>query len=235
MWAETEESTPLAVVSHAWAIGQFGSADAAIGKTIEAVGQLLEIVGVTSAGFTYPASTDIWAPSSLIPINPNRGGHNYFVVGRLKPGVTVEEARTEMRAIAARLEREHPENRFKSIAITPMLDKLTSRAQTTLWLLFGTVDRRPAHRLRQRRPPAVGARGCARAGDGRPVGDRRRSRSPDAAGPDGERRARIRRLPVWGCCSDGSRSGSSSRLRPPMSRDSMKYTSTDVSCSSRWP
>ena len=69
LWAETEESTPLAVVSHAWAIGQFGSADAAIGKTLEAVGQLLEIVGVTSAGFTYPASTDIWAPSSLIPID----------------------------------------------------------------------------------------------------------------------------------------------------------------------
>ena len=53
--------------------------------------------------------------------------------------MTVEETRTEMRAIAARLEREHPENRFKSIAITPMLDQLTSRAQTTLWLLFGTV------------------------------------------------------------------------------------------------
>ena len=44
-----------------------------------------------------------------------------------------------MRDIAARLEQEHPENRFKSIAVTPMLDKLTSRARTTLWLLFGTV------------------------------------------------------------------------------------------------
>jgi putative ABC transport system permease protein len=139
LWSDTEESRPLAVVSHAWAAAQFGNADAAIGKTVEAVGQLLEIVGVAPPGFTYPASTDIWAPSSLIPINPNRGGHNYFVVGRLKPRVTVEEARTEMHAIAARLEREHPENRFKSIAITPLLDKLTSRAQTTLWLLFGTV------------------------------------------------------------------------------------------------
>jgi putative ABC transport system permease protein len=139
LWAEAEESTLLAVVSHAWAIGQFGSAAAAIGKTIEAVGQLLEIVGVASPGFTYPGSTDVWAPSSLIAINPNRGGHNYFVVGRLEPGVRLEDARTEMRAIAARLAREYPENRFKSIAITPMLDKLTSRARTTLWLLFGTV------------------------------------------------------------------------------------------------
>ena len=139
VWTEAEERRPLAVVSHAWAIGQFGDADAAIGKTIEAVGQATEIVGVAAPGFAYPGSTDIWAPSSLIPINQNRGGHNYFVVGRLKPGVGIEDARTEMRVIAARLEEEHPENRFKSIAITPMLDKLTSRAQTTLWLLFGSV------------------------------------------------------------------------------------------------
>ena len=139
VWTEAEERRPLAVVSHAWAVGQFGDADSAIGKTIEAVGQATEIVGVATPGFVYPGSTDIWAPSALIPINQNRGGHNYFVVGRLKQDVGIEDARTEMRAIAARLEREHPGNRFKSIAITPMLDKVTSGAQTTLWLLFGTV------------------------------------------------------------------------------------------------
>jgi len=139
LWSEGEERAPLAVVSYAWAIGQFGNADAAIGKTIEAVGQSLQIVGVASSGFTYPGLTDIWAPSLLIPVNSNRGGHNYFVVGRLRPGVRLEGARAEMRDIAARLEKEHPENRFKSIAITPMRDRLIGGAQTTLWLLFGTV------------------------------------------------------------------------------------------------
>ena len=69
------------------------NAAAAIGKTIEAVGQAAEIVGVASPGFTYPDSTDIWMSSALIPINPNRGGHNYFVVGKLKPGVAIDEAR----------------------------------------------------------------------------------------------------------------------------------------------
>ena len=44
-----------------------------------------------------------------------------------------------MRDVAARLEKEHPENRFKSIADHADADKLTSGAQTTLWLLFGTV------------------------------------------------------------------------------------------------
>ena len=139
LWTEAEETLPLAVVSHAWASSQFGEAASALGQRIEVVGQSAEIVGVASPGFTYPASSDIWMSSALIPINPNRGGHNYFVVGKLKPGVGVDEARADMRVIAARLEQEYPANRFKSVAVTPMLDKLTNRAQTTLWLLFGTV------------------------------------------------------------------------------------------------
>jgi len=139
LWTEAEETSPLAVVSHAWASSQFGEAASAIGQRIEVVGQSAEIVGVASPGFTYPASTDMWLSSALIPINQNRGGHNYFVVGKLKPGVGVDEARADMRVIAARLEQEYPANRFKSVAVTPMLDKLTNRAQTTLWLLFGTV------------------------------------------------------------------------------------------------
>ena len=139
VWTEAEERIPLAVVSHSWASGQFGDAAAAIGKTIEAVGQAAEIVGVAPPAFTYPGSTDIWMSTALIPINSNRGGHNYFVVGKLEPDVTIEEARADMRTIASQIEEEYPENRFKSVAVTPMLDNLTGRARTTLWLLFGTV------------------------------------------------------------------------------------------------
>jgi predicted permease len=139
VWTEAEEQEPLAVVSYAWASGQFGDAPAAIGKTIEAVGQPVEIVGIAPPAFTYPGSTDVWMSSALIPINSNRGGHNYFVVGKLKADVAIEEARADMRTIASQLEQEYPENRFKSVAVTPMLDNLTGRAQTTLWLLFGIV------------------------------------------------------------------------------------------------
>ena len=139
VWTEAEERQPLAVVSHAWASGQFGDAAAAIGEKIETVGQAAEIVGVAPPSFTYPGSTDIWLSSMLIAINSNRGGHNYFVVGKLKPNVTIEEARADMRTVASQIEQEYPENRFKSVAVTPMLDNLTGRARTTLWLLFGTV------------------------------------------------------------------------------------------------
>ena len=139
VWTEGDLNTPVAVVSHAWATARFGSAQAAVGKAITAVGRSVEVVGVAPAGFTYPGATDIWMPNTVIPETPSRGGHNYYVVGTLKASATLDEARQDLRTIAARLEREYPENRFKSVAVTPLLDKLTSRTRSTLWLLLGVV------------------------------------------------------------------------------------------------
>ncbi|HEU4691081.1 MAG TPA: ABC transporter permease [Vicinamibacterales bacterium] len=139
VWTEQDRDAPVAVVSHAWALAHFAGLDSAVGKTIAVAGRSVEILGVMRTGFRYPGTTDIWVPSTMIPETPSRGAHNYTVVGRLKAGVGIEEARTEMRAIAARLEREHAGNRFKSVAVTPILDKLTSRTRTTLWLLLGVV------------------------------------------------------------------------------------------------
>jgi len=139
LWTEQDRDTPVAVVSHAWALTHFGDPQAAVGRTITAAGRSAEVLGVAPSGFTFPGTTDIWMPNTVIPETPSRGAHNYFVVGKLKAGVSLEGARTDMRAIAARLEREYPENRFKSVAVTPMLDKLTGRTRTTLWLLLAIV------------------------------------------------------------------------------------------------
>jgi putative ABC transport system permease protein len=141
MWTEAEDSeaAPLAIVNYEWAVARFGDAHGALGQTVEALGRAAEVIGVASPGFRYPGSTEVWMPSTLIPINENRGGHNYFVVGRLKAGITLEDARSDLRAIADRLAKAYPDNRLKSVAVTPMLEKLTSGAQTTLWLLLATV------------------------------------------------------------------------------------------------
>jgi predicted permease len=139
VWTQLDGDAPVAVVGHEWALAQFGDVRAAVGRTLTVFDRNVEILGVAAREFRYPGSTDIWVPNSLVRENSNRSGHNYLVVGKLKAGVTLEEARGEMRSIADRLEREYPENRFKSVALTPLRDKLTSGARTTLWLLFGTV------------------------------------------------------------------------------------------------
>ncbi|MGH9674234.1 MAG: ABC transporter permease, partial [Bryobacteraceae bacterium] len=138
-WSEPEDRTPLAVISELWARQQFGDVGAAIGKTITVRGTSIEVIGVARAGFRYPRSTDIWIPAGLRPENQHRSGHNYFAIGRLRPAVALTAARTEMRAIGDRLEREYPENRFKTVAVTPLAEKVTKSAQTTLWVLLGAV------------------------------------------------------------------------------------------------
>jgi len=137
-WTEQENRASIAVVSHDWAVAHFGEARRAVGRTIRTVSPL-EIVGVAPAGFKYPASTDVWIPAGVVPENPNRGGHNYLVVGRLKAGVNLVDARAELRAIGDRLGQHYPESRNKTVAITPLREKLTGEARTTLWLLLGTV------------------------------------------------------------------------------------------------
>jgi len=137
-WTEQENRASVAVVSHAWAVAHFGEPSKAIGRHIRTA-RSLEIVGVAPVGFNYPGATDIWFPAGVVPEAP-RGGHNYLVVGRLKPGVRLEQARAEMRGIGDRLEQQYPDsNRDKTVVLTPVREKLTGGASTTLWLLLGTV------------------------------------------------------------------------------------------------
>src|SRR5205823_15069513 len=63
-----------------------------------------------------------------------------FVWGRLKPGVTVEQARTEMKGIAARLEKTYPDTNAKeTVIVTPLLENLVGKYRTNLGLLLGAV------------------------------------------------------------------------------------------------
>src|SRR5215471_9780365 len=137
-WTAEENRASVAVVSHDWAVAHFGEPSKAVGRQIRTA-RSLEIVGVAPVGFKYPGKTDIWFPAGVLP-ETTRGGHNYLVVGRLKSDARVEEAETEMRAIAARLEQQYPSsNRNKTVVLTPLREKLTGGARTTLWLLLGTV------------------------------------------------------------------------------------------------
>jgi predicted permease len=138
-WSARENSTPLAVVSHGWAEQQFGDIRTALGKTIKVYGQTVEVIGIARPGFRYPGTSDIWISAGLFPETEHRSAHNYFAIGKLKAGVSLAAAQREMRTIGDRLERQYEENRFKTVAVTPLSERLTKSAQTTLWVLLGAV------------------------------------------------------------------------------------------------
>jgi putative ABC transport system permease protein len=137
--AEHAAHGTVAVVAYHWAGTHFGSADAAIGKTITVYGDAMEIVGVAAPGFRYPGSTDIWAPDRTAYNPHNRSDHTYQAVGKLRRDVDVTRAQAQMRTIGDTLARQYPENRFKTATVIPLQQRLTGNLRATLWVLMSAV------------------------------------------------------------------------------------------------
>ena len=83
-----------------------GRADA-VGRDIKINGVPYRIIGVMPPGFEFPSASGAWTTMQLDP-QKDRGNHSWQVIGRLKPGVTVEQARLDLRRVAAQLETQFP-------------------------------------------------------------------------------------------------------------------------------
>jgi len=135
------------VVSHAFWQSHFGStSEAARQQTIRLHDRSIPIVGVMPPGFHYPVysaerKTDVWIlANTIFGEGENRSANVFVVVGRLKPGVSREQAQTQMTAIGERLERQYPEsNRDKGVTVTPLRELIVGSVKPSLYLLLGGV------------------------------------------------------------------------------------------------
>ena len=93
------------VLSHALWTRRFGGDARAIGRRIMLEGVSYEVVGVMPAGFNYPLQSQLWQPIRFTAkdLETQRGAHYVDVIGRIKAGATLDQARADMRTIAARL------------------------------------------------------------------------------------------------------------------------------------
>jgi putative ABC transport system permease protein len=122
----------------------FNADPAILGRSITVHDQSYTVIGVMPPEMTSPQDSDVWM--SMMRRSNNgvwmqRFIHPMiFVWGKLKPGVTVEQARTEMKGIAARLEKAYPDtNGQETAVVTPLLDNLVGKYRTNLGLLLGAV------------------------------------------------------------------------------------------------
>jgi predicted permease len=106
--ADADEQT--VVISYGLWQSQLGGDDRVLGKTLNLDGQQYVVIGVMPAHFRFPTEeVQLWIPTILREDDFANRGNNYLeAVGRLKPGVTFEQARTELSSIALEIEREHP-------------------------------------------------------------------------------------------------------------------------------
>ena len=104
-------------------------------------GHAFSIVGVMPPGFSFPAGTEIWfAREALDGENPSRTSHNALVVGRLREGVTLAQARSDLSTIARRLHQQFkPDIDMTDASVLPMRASLTASVRPALLILLGAV------------------------------------------------------------------------------------------------
>ena len=107
----------VVILSHTLFQNRFGSDPSVLNQTITLDGRNYTIVGVMPPRFEFPIQNEpveLWTTiagdaAGSDPVTGQRGAHFLRVIGRLKPGVTQEQAQTELTAIAARLEQQYPD------------------------------------------------------------------------------------------------------------------------------
>lgn len=138
----------VALLSYGLWQRRFGADRNLVGKTIKLDGIDYTVVGIMKPGFQFPilgadysTPADLWVPFPLTEARVADRNTNYIgVLGRMKPGVTLEKAQAEMDLIAKQLEQEYPAtNTGDGIKLVPYRDEIIGDSRLTLFILFGTV------------------------------------------------------------------------------------------------
>ncbi|HXB70993.1 MAG TPA: ABC transporter permease [Candidatus Acidoferrales bacterium] len=137
---ERQEGTMVAAVSDGFWKRRLGGNTNAIGSTVRAYDRIFTVVGVLPPGFGFPGKTEVWIPRSAFDKNEHRSANNFQAIGRLKPGVSVEQAQTQLTAISGGLAQLYPlSNKNKYFQAVQVQEQMVGSVKTTLYLLLGAV------------------------------------------------------------------------------------------------
>jgi putative ABC transport system permease protein len=121
---------------------RFNTDPGILGKNLRLDGRLYPIVGVMPPSFLFPdREADLWSPiPSGLTIGRARENNWFVVIGRLKSGATVAQARADLATIQAQLGRQFPETDNLSVTVEALKENTVSASRRSLWLLFGSVS-----------------------------------------------------------------------------------------------
>ena len=144
----------VAVLTYGMWVRRYGSIPNMIGRSITINSRPYEVIGIMPKSFSLPREvlptldgaeqTDLFIPLPLPPDAANtRAYEDYNIIGKLRPGVSLQQARAEMDTITARLRQSHPEvypaNGHLTFIIRPLLEQVVGNVRHTLWLLLAAV------------------------------------------------------------------------------------------------
>jgi len=136
----------LVLLSHSLWERRFGSDPNIVGRWITLEGTRRQVIGVMPAEFRYPSpKTELWVPLHLDPREAGvYWGSSYMpIIGRLRPGATLGQARAEIAPMRAKIMSAYPwrmpDNTWKAATVLPMQELLVGNVRTKLLVLLGAV------------------------------------------------------------------------------------------------
>ncbi|HEY6660198.1 MAG TPA: ABC transporter permease, partial [Pyrinomonadaceae bacterium] len=140
-----EENQPgkdaVAIITHSLWQRRFGGDPNIVNKTITINSIVRTVVGVMPERFNFPKGAEVYAPLQMTPeLMKSRGSHSYYVIGRLKPGVSIESAQADIDNIATRLQQQYPETNVGwGATVFPIVADTVRLYDTALWVMMGAV------------------------------------------------------------------------------------------------
>jgi putative ABC transport system permease protein len=133
---ELGDQSEVALVSDRFWRTRLGGRRDVLGSSLRLADQTATIIGVLPPGFRFPYASDVWRPLTVDPA----GNRDLFVIARLAPGVTLESARSEMNALARRLEIEGPVFlKGRGIDLTPLRINLVGGEERVPFAMMASV------------------------------------------------------------------------------------------------
>jgi putative ABC transport system permease protein len=137
---QRQGAAPVALVSYAYWKQDLNSAADLASVHLVVANESATVVGVLPPGFGFPDGADVWSPRELEASRPSRSAHNWRVVGRLREGVSLAQARADVSAIGRRLKQQYGQDvNLVDIGLSPLREALTTSVRLPLLILLGAV------------------------------------------------------------------------------------------------
>jgi predicted permease len=140
---DREGATPTTVLSYGFWQNHFSGTRDILGKVLTLNDKQYTVIGVAPANFKYGEGIQLYTPLALAKTPMwGRGAHSGLVmIGRLKPGVSVDQARAELNTLYHSVEAAHPGEGMpgRQASVSPLLDIFISGVQQPLWIMFAAV------------------------------------------------------------------------------------------------
>ena len=140
----------VAVISYGIWLRRFASDPAVTTRKWMVNGRDVAIVGVMPQGFDFPGEVDLWVPARMavpehilrpnVDVTKDRDNGYLDTIARLKSGIGIEQAQTELNTIAERLAQQYPDsNKGKGVRVFSLRERTVGNVRPTLLILFGAV------------------------------------------------------------------------------------------------